>query len=53
MPIFLLFGVLALKPEGILFISLFILLMAVFSVPGGLMGGLINRWRFKTIEKDN
>jgi len=53
MPIFLLFGVLALKPEGILLISLFILLMAVFSVPGGLMGGLINRWRFKTIEKDN
>ena len=52
MPIFLFFGVLALKPEGIMFIILFIVLMTMFSIPGGLLGGLVNRWKFKTIEKN-
>ena len=51
MPIFLLFGVLALKTAGILFIMSFIMLMAMFSIPGGLIGGLVNRWKLKTIEK--
>ena len=52
MPIFIFFGILALKPAGILFIASFIMLMALFSIPGGLIGGLINRWKFKTIAKD-
>ena len=52
-PVFLFFGVLALKPGGILFIALWLMLMAVFSVPGGLVGGLVNRHRFKTVEQNN
>ncbi len=52
LPIIVFFGVLALKPLGILFTLLDIAFMAMFSIPGGLIGGLVNRWRFKTIEKN-
>jgi hypothetical protein len=51
-PIFVLFGDLVLKPAGILFIAYFIVLMAMFCIPGGIIGGLVNRWKHKTIEKN-
>jgi len=51
-PIIVFFGSLALKPIGILFILFDIVLMSMFSIPGGLIGGLVNRRRFKTIEEN-
>ena len=51
MPIFIFFGVLSLTPEGILFIAYFIVLMAMFSIPGGLIGGLETGGNLKPLRK--
>jgi|GEM_PF-6145754 hypothetical protein len=34
------------------FVIFFIIMAGFFGITGGLMGGLINRWRFKTITKE-